>query len=47
VHPDDRTTGTARAAAERAVAAAPQDVDALYLLSRAQAPESEDAPRCR
>ena len=39
VHPDDIVDRSARAAAERALALAPDDVDAEYLLARANEPE--------
>jgi len=42
VHPDDLSERTARVYAERAVAAAPGDASALYLLARAQEPEGDD-----
>src|SRR5262249_19351664 len=40
VHPDDRAARSARKAAEKTVALAGEDIDALYLLARASAPES-------
>ncbi|HEX5010137.1 MAG TPA: hypothetical protein VFY71_07030, partial [Planctomycetota bacterium] len=42
VHPDDRADKSARTAAERAVALAPDDVASLYLLSRAQETGADD-----
>jgi tetratricopeptide (TPR) repeat protein len=39
VHPDDKTAHTAKVHAERAASLAPDDVDTLYLLARANEPE--------